>query len=129
MKPDIILDIAPEFEQFKKKTRSVPNHKEFIPEMIDAILEHIYNEEEAEANLIEFAVLIKEQHMQAQEPMSEEDAEKISQAVHDFALVLFQQLRDHGAYSDDGEFAYKLGEFVTGQDFVLTPMGPEDFIG
>ena len=128
MKPDIILDIGPEFKEFKRKVHIVPNLEEFIPEVINSILEHIFNEVEAEANIEEYAVQVKENHMQAQEPLTEAQAEMVSQAVRDFALVFFQQLRDHGAYTDEGEFAYKLGEFIEGGDFTLTPMGPEDFI-
>ncbi len=128
MKPDIILDIGLEFKNFKKRTELVPHHEDFVAEVIDSVLEHIYSETEAEANLEEYAVRVKEDLLQMQDPFTEAQAEAVSQAVREFALVMFQQLRDHGAYNDGGEFTYKLGEFIDTGDFTLTPMSPEDFI-
>jgi hypothetical protein len=126
MKPDIILDLGAELETFKRKTLFLPNHDEFVVEVINSILEHIIDEVEAEANLVEYAASVKEDHMQMQEPLSEELAEMVSEAVHEFAVAMFQQIRDHGAYNKEGMFTYKLGEFV-GNDILLTPMAPEDF--
>ncbi|MNU19534.1 hypothetical protein D3C71_77630 [compost metagenome] len=137
MKPDIILDVGAEFKDFKRKTFFVTQHDEFVMEMIDLILQHIHSEQEAEANLAEMAAMVKESEMQKQEPLSEEQAEIVSNAVHDFAVVMFQQLRDHGAYetpeddeTGDVEFAYRLSGFTPGtDDIVLSHVSPTDTVG
>lgn len=137
MKPDIILDVGAEFKDFKRKTFFVPQHDEFVMEMIDLILEHIHSEQEAESNLVEMAAMVKESEMQRQDPLSEEQAEIVSSAVYDFAVVIFQQLRDHGAYEtpeDDEEgtpeFAYRLSGFAPGtDDIVLSHVSPTDSVG
>jgi len=137
MKPDIILDVGVEFKDFKRKTHFVDQHEEFVTEMIELILQYIFSEEEAEANLQELAVFVKESEMQKQEPLTDEQAEIVSNAVFEFGTVLFQHLRDHGAYEtpEDDEagspqFAYRFESFLPGtDDIVLRHLSPTDSIG
>lgn len=124
----LILDVGPEFDEFKHKLTRVDDLEEFVTEAITQILEYIMDESNALASIDEYVEVVKEAISETKDITLAED---IAEAVREFGIVLFLAIQKAGGYEEDegedkdGVLRYKFSE-VLGHDIVLAPLTPED---